>query len=196
MSTVKPSQRLAGFWRYLPAFRAVAEYQHLRRAADDLHISPSALSRTIGLLEEELGVVLFHREGRNIQLSRAGSAFLVYVRRAMRMVDEGWSRASGASLQGDARIYANWALAVLARESLSNLVSIHPRLRPAVLSCDRKEVAALLTQGLADVVLSHVPLQSEAVESEQIGSFDYCVYVSDDHPLAGAGLSEHSDIQG
>ena len=48
-------QRLHRFWSWLPAFSAVAETQHLPSAALKLHVSPSALSRTIRLLEDDLG---------------------------------------------------------------------------------------------------------------------------------------------
>ena len=45
---------IANLWNWLPAFRAVAETGNLRLAAERLHVSPSALSRTVRLLEDEI----------------------------------------------------------------------------------------------------------------------------------------------
>ncbi len=54
-------------------FAAVAEHEHVHRAARELHVSPPALSRAIGLLEDELGVALFARTGRRLTLTEKGS---------------------------------------------------------------------------------------------------------------------------
>ena len=77
-------RRLARFWNWLPAFRVTAETAHLPTASEALHISPSALSRTIRLLEEDVGQPLFDRVGRNIALNAAGQRLLAAVRDAMR----------------------------------------------------------------------------------------------------------------
>ncbi|MBP8302176.1 MAG: LysR family transcriptional regulator, partial [Planctomycetes bacterium] len=56
--------RLDALWNWLPAFRAVGETQHLPSAATALHVSPSALSRSVRLLEQRLGCTLFERRSR------------------------------------------------------------------------------------------------------------------------------------
>lgn len=81
--------RLAELWSWLPAFRTVAETQHLPTAAAVLHVSPSALSRSVGLLEAALGQPLFRRVGRRLQLDRAGELLLAATRDAMRRLDDG-----------------------------------------------------------------------------------------------------------
>ena len=53
-------------------FKALAEREHLFQTATELYISPPALSTAISRLEEELGVPLFDRVGRNIRLSENG----------------------------------------------------------------------------------------------------------------------------
>ena len=45
-------------WQHLIYFQKVARYEHLTKAAEDLFITSSALSRAISSLEEEIGVVL------------------------------------------------------------------------------------------------------------------------------------------
>lgn len=56
----------------LQYFRKVAELEHMTRAAEELRIAQPALSKTISRLEEDLGVPLFDRNGRQIrQIGRA-----------------------------------------------------------------------------------------------------------------------------
>lgn len=62
-------------WR-LRCFVAVGESEHIGSAAERLHISPSPLSRQIRQLEDELGVQLFDRVGKRLQLTTAGRDFL------------------------------------------------------------------------------------------------------------------------
>lgn len=61
--------------RQLTYFLGVAEELHFSRAAEKLFIVQPALSRQIQQLEEELGVLLFERDKRNVKLTPAGSYF-------------------------------------------------------------------------------------------------------------------------
>lgn len=56
----------------LRAFEAVARLGSVSRAADELHVTHGAVSRHLRTLEEELGCVLFRREGRGLVATRAG----------------------------------------------------------------------------------------------------------------------------
>jgi DNA-binding transcriptional LysR family regulator len=58
--------------RQLEMFLAVAEESSFTRAGERLHVSQSAISRQIGLLEKELGGPLFHRDGRRVSLTHSG----------------------------------------------------------------------------------------------------------------------------
>ena len=60
----------------LRIFIAVAERQHMTRAAESLHLTQSAVSAAIAALEARHDVRLFHRVGRGIELTEAGRAFL------------------------------------------------------------------------------------------------------------------------
>jgi len=78
----------------LRAFEAIARHLSFARAAQELHVTPAALSHQIRALEEQLGTALFHRRTRAIELTAAGR--LIYpglhagfesVRRAMAQLD-------------------------------------------------------------------------------------------------------------
>lgn len=73
--------------RQLRYFVEVADREHVSEAAENLHVAQSAISRQIANLEEELGVALFEREGRNIKLTKIGRQFLDHVRTALKAID-------------------------------------------------------------------------------------------------------------
>lgn len=72
----------------LPAFRAAARHQNLRLAAEELHLTPSAVSQQIRAFEQQLGLVLFERQGRRLKLNGAGRHLLQAADRALDALDE------------------------------------------------------------------------------------------------------------
>src|SRR5688500_17704841 len=80
----------------LPAFRAVARLQNLRAAADELHLSHSAISQQIKLLEEQAGLELFERRGRGLVMTAAGLALQRAVEPALDRLAEGLREAQAA----------------------------------------------------------------------------------------------------
>ncbi len=69
-------------------FLVTAQYQHMTKAADFLHIAQPALSQSIKRLEKELGVSLFIRSGRNIRLSDEGILLAEKLEPVMKTLDE------------------------------------------------------------------------------------------------------------
>ena len=63
----------------LSYFYQAAVLQHFNQAAEKMNISEPSLSRSIAALENELGVTLFEKRGRNVTLTKAGEIFLEHV---------------------------------------------------------------------------------------------------------------------
>ena len=88
---------------YLRYFVKLAEVQHYTKAAEQLAITQPSLSHAIRLLEEELGVPLFEKSGRNTTLTRFGAEFLDCSRRTLATLDQGVASLR-RSAQGDGLI--------------------------------------------------------------------------------------------
>jgi DNA-binding transcriptional LysR family regulator len=90
--------------RQLRYFVAVAEELHFGRAAARVHMSQSPLSRAIRELERDLGVVLFVRTTRRVELTAAGTALLGRARRAIAEVELAVADARRAGAEAGAAI--------------------------------------------------------------------------------------------
>lgn len=88
----------------LPAFRIVAQRANLRAAAEELHLTHSAVSQQIRLLEEQIGFELFERRGRRIVLNGAGAALLRAVEPALAQLEQGLRSAGTAAAGGEQRL--------------------------------------------------------------------------------------------
>lgn len=70
-------------------FVALAHRQHLTQTAKEMMVTPSAISISISRLEEELGVKLFDRVGRNICLNEYGAAYLQHAEAVLNQLTDG-----------------------------------------------------------------------------------------------------------
>ncbi|MFD1349237.1 LysR family transcriptional regulator [Oceanobacillus caeni] len=75
-------------FRQIQYFLEVAKREHVTEAANALHVAQSSVSRQIFNLEEELGIELFIREGRNVKLTTIGKIFYDRMHLVMNMMDE------------------------------------------------------------------------------------------------------------
>lgn len=85
----------------LRAFEAAARHGHVRRAAEELHVTSSAVSHQIRVLEDYLGIALFDRQGRRLHLTPIGAAYLASVRQAFDLIADASRATQYVKLRGD-----------------------------------------------------------------------------------------------
>ncbi|WP_440877497.1 LysR substrate-binding domain-containing protein [Thalassotalea sp. PLHSN55] len=76
-------------------FEAAARHESFRLAAEELFITPSAVSHQIKSLEAFLGFELFLRKSRGVSLNAAGKSYLAYVQKALELLEQGTKNVSG-----------------------------------------------------------------------------------------------------
>ena len=111
----------------LPTFCAVAKLANLRAAAEQLHLTHSAVSQQIKLLEEQLGFQVFDRRGRGIVLNAAGAALLQSVEPALSQLEDGVSAARAAATGTEHRIRVTLLPSFAQRWLLPRLAGWHQR---------------------------------------------------------------------
>ena len=177
-------RRLYRVWNWLPAFRAVAETEHLPTASQLLHVTPSALSRSIKQLEEELGQQLFRRVGRRLELSPAGQELLRALRESMGRLDRGLSAASTSQFVGPVRISAQepFASAFVLR-ALDALVEAHPLVVPNLSALAPATACGWVRDRRIDAAVLDAPTPDEGLEIRRLGELRYSVYCGEGHDL-------------
>ncbi|MCA9515924.1 MAG: LysR family transcriptional regulator [Myxococcales bacterium] len=184
-------------WSWLPAFRAVAETQHLPTASERLLLTPSALSRSIRLLEEELGTELFDRVGRGLVLNAAGQELLATVRDTMRMLDDAVTAISRKDAVGSLRIAAPLPFhSMLVLPALEAVRESHPGLVPHLSGLPPDAVNAALLSGELDLGVLDDPVPDDHLVVERLIPVVHGVYCGPGHPLHGAAAATLDDVQG
>lgn len=175
---------LASVWNWLPAFKAVAQTEHLPSAAKQLGVTSSALSRSIRQLEDAVGHTLFNRVGRSITLNTHGAQLL----RAMNGVTQTLEGALGSitteAMTGHVRI---GTVGVLTNDyvvpAALALRKTYPSLRPVILQAGLRDANEMLERGQLDVAFYYDPLDHEQLVLERIGTCTASVYCGRGHPL-------------
>jgi DNA-binding transcriptional LysR family regulator len=156
--------RLTAYWNWLPAFRVVAETEHLPTAARAMHLSASALSRSVAQLESAIGRKLFERSNRRMVLNRDGAELLLAVRDAMRRVDDGLGRLA-TGRPASVRVVGEGAwIGLLVAPGLPASVEIEQ------VELEGIGVRDALLRGLADLVIGETPSSSSDVLNEHLGT--------------------------
>ncbi len=184
MNETRLDARLEDLWNWLPAFRAVAESEHLPTAAAALFVTPSAVSRTIRLLEQELGRPLFQREGRRLRLNPAGERLLARVREAMRRVERGLAEARDETLVGPLRVFSGGLMTPLFVEpALARLRATHPRVVAYLRSILQEGIVQDLLRGRIDLGFQSGPVAHPDIVTVHLGEATNGVYCGPGHPL-------------
>lgn len=97
----------------LRAFEAAGRLENIRGAAGELVVTPAAVSRQIRVLEDWLGVTLFHRTAHSVSLTPAGKAYLAAVEPHLRAIADATERISATAPESQLRVrtwtsFAGW----------------------------------------------------------------------------------------
>jgi len=173
-------RRVQSVWSWLPAFRAAAESESLREASQILGVSRPAISRTIRLVEEELGVGIFDRSGRSLELTEEGKILLDGVRDAMRRVDDQLDK-----LFGKMPTHLHLALTPSLGSSLGRIHELVDRSEFEItLNVSIQEAPlATLRQGQVDLILMFEELidDDRSTESVSLGSIEWRLCALETH---------------
>lgn len=186
----------ANVWNWLPAFRAVAETEHLPTASEMMNVTAPALSRTVKQLEGYLGYDLFRREGRGLQLNDAGHNLLVAVRDAMRMVDDALAINADERFTGLLRWTTNWSLSGVALDALSRLLADHPGIRPRMFPLRPDAFPQQLLKGELDVAIVTHPVDHDGLAATVLGELPHGIYCGRSHDLFGVRDVGWEDLEG
>ncbi len=176
---------LDAIWDRLPAFRAVAETEHLPTAAKRMHVTPPALSRSVRLLEEALGQPIFDRVGRRLVLNQAGICLLDAVVEASTRLEVGLA-ALEEPLGGPLRVSAVGVLTNhFVLPALLQMGVDHPNLSPELALHGTADANDRLARGRLDLAFYYESLTDPRIALERLGSTGAAVYCGRAHPLFG-----------
>lgn len=172
----------------LRIFIAVAERQHVTRAAAGLHMAQSAVSAAIAALEARHDTKLFDRIGRGISLTQAGEIFLAEARAVV-------ARAAAAELVlGELGAMKRGILAVQASQTIASywlprhLVafrSSHPGIEIRLSIGNTAQVAAAVQSGEAEIGFVEGQVDNPHLISQIVARDQLIIVVAPGHPWAG-----------
>jgi DNA-binding transcriptional LysR family regulator len=175
--------------RQIRYFVAVAQTKHFSQAAERLHMAQSPLSQAIRQLESQLGVVLFERTTRKVDLTAAGEAFLRDALRILDAVDEAQDRARhvGAGGAGLLRVGATGLAAFrhlpqLARVTARELPDLVLRFTPDLLT---SALELALDEERIDLAVLRPPLRRRGLALRRIVRERFVLAVPGNHHLVG-----------
>jgi DNA-binding transcriptional LysR family regulator len=169
------------------AFIAIADRGSFSRAAQDLHITQTALSRRMQNLESFLGVKLVERTTRSVALTAIGQNFLPQARRLL--ADLGLAlieiRETGRSLRGDVTIACVPTVGVhYLPRIVQQYAALYPDNRIKILDHASSGVAAAVLQRAAEFGINMQGPEHPELTSHPLLKDRFVLVCRDDHPLA------------
>ncbi|HEX9391911.1 MAG TPA: LysR family transcriptional regulator [Usitatibacteraceae bacterium] len=182
----------------LRAFVAVAKLGSFGGAARELHISQPALSRRIEKLENALGVRLFHRTTRKVDLTTIGREFSYRATELLNGLEQSLigirdvvTRVTGevtiACMPSSVRFFLP--------EFLMRFHQLYPSIIVRIIDQGTTEVLATIARSEADFGLSYIGTQEPNLEFTPILREDYVLACRVDHPLAGKSKVSWAELQ-
>ena len=182
--------------RLLRYFVTVAEERNLTRAARRLHIAQQSLSQQIRVLESQLGVALFVRSSRGVELTDVGEVLLREARPVLAQAERAVEtvRRAARGQQGELRVgilasVANYVVPPLVRAFAAR----HPGIELRTDDVTIKALVAGLREGMLDAGLSRPPLVDD-LETEVILREPVAAVLPEGHPLADREQLELADL--
>ncbi len=171
----------------LRIFIAVAEREHLTRAAAALHLTPSAVSSAVRVLEDRYGAALFHRVGRRIELTEVGRIFLDEARATVTraaaaelvLSELGGLRRGSLSVQASQTIASYWLPARVVR-----FHGAHPGIDLRLSIGNTETVTRAVIDGSAELGLVEGEIDAPALSAVMVARDRLVVVVAPGHPWA------------
>jgi DNA-binding transcriptional LysR family regulator len=180
-------------------FLRVVEAGSFTRAANELHMTTSGVSRALTRLEEDLGVRLLQRTTRKLSLTAAGRVYFDQVRGALAMVDDASLAASemGEEPRGAVRVTAAPAMAGVLIPFFAEFLQRYPKIRLELVSS--QGIVDLVEQGL-DLAVRLGRLRDSSLIARRVGSFVRGLFASREYvarngrPRRPADLANHNCV--
>jgi DNA-binding transcriptional LysR family regulator len=172
--------------RQLRVFAAVARHQSFARAADELHLTPPAISMQIKELETEVGLPVFDRTSRKVTLTMVGEYLLTHTRKilaSMRDAEDLVARFRGlrtGSLDVGMVSTAKYFLPRL----LAQFRDEHPGIEIRLQVCDnREQIVSLLQQGAVELAVMGRPPKGYPTRAEPFALHPHVLVTAVNHPF-------------
>ena len=173
--------------RQLEIIRAIADSGSFTAAGEKLHVSQSAISRQILLLEDELGEPVFHRIGRRIRITPAGESLLQLSNRVFQDLQDTVSAISDKqeSLRGTMRLVGGMTVCLYVFPALlAEVRRLHPHLDLKITVGSAERSIAMLRSGAGDLGLLTLPVEATDLISVPVLQEELLLITYPDHPLA------------
>jgi DNA-binding transcriptional LysR family regulator len=176
---------------HLRYFIAVAEEGHVTRAAERLRIAQPSLSAQVRYLERQVGVSLFRRHARGMELTSAGEAFLAEARLALGAADAAVEAARSAARPERRQLRVGFIVGT--QIELTSAVLHTFRARHADVSLELVEhsfadPSAGLNSGEVDLAFVMPPFAHDGLRMEILYSAPRVAVLPATHPLAGRAI--------
>ena len=176
--------------RQLRVFSAVARHLSFGKAADELHLTPPAISMQIKELEEQVGLPLFDRGGRSVALTVTGEYLLVYVRKilaTLKDAEDAVARLSGLQT-GRLTIGMVSTAKYFVPRLMARFRAEHPGIEVRLaIGGNREQLVALLQANEVDLAIMGRPPRELATRAEPFAVHPPVIVTPPDHPLVKAG---------
>jgi DNA-binding transcriptional LysR family regulator len=173
--------------RQLEIIRAIADTGSFTAAGAKLHVSQSAISRQILLLEDELGEPVFHRIGRRIRITAAGESLLQLSHRVFQDLQDTVSAISDKqeSLNGIMRLVGGMTVCLYVFPALlSEMRRIHPHLDLKITVGTAERSMSMLRSGAGDLGLITLPVDAADLVAVPVLEEELLLVTYPAHPLA------------